>query len=70
MSVDAIARVHVRGQFQRSVRLDTDFDRPDAISGYVLQPSPRSALQTVARHICETQQRAFTWTGPYGGGQS
>jgi hypothetical protein len=70
MSVDAIARVHVRGQFQRSVRLDTDFDRPDAISGYVLQPSPRSALQTVARHICETQQRAFTWTGPYGGGKS
>lgn len=64
------AAVRVRAQFQRSVRLDTDIDRPDALSGYILQPSPRNALETVAKHVLETQQRAFTWTGPYGGGKS
>ena len=62
--------VTVRAKFQRSVRLDVDFDRSDALTGYILQPSPRNALQTVARHVAETQQRAFTWTGPYGGGKS
>jgi hypothetical protein len=36
----------------------------------VLQPSARTAIETLARHINETQQRAFTWTGPYGGGKS
>lgn len=70
MAGNGIPQVTVRSQFQRSVRLDTDFDRPDALAGYILQPSPRQALETVARHICETQQRAFTWTGPYGGGKS
>lgn len=70
MAADGIPTVRVKAQFQRSVRLDADFDRPDALTGYVLQPSPRTALDTVARHLCDTQQRAFTWTGPYGGGKS
>lgn len=70
MAGNPIPQVNVRSQFQRSVRLDTDFDRPDALASYILQPSPRQALETVARHICHTKQRAFTWTGPYGGGKS
>lgn len=70
MAADGVPFVRVKAQFQRSVRLDADFDRPDALTGYVLQSSPRAALDTVARHIIDTQQRAFTWTGPYGGGKS
>jgi hypothetical protein len=62
--------VRVKAQFQRSVRLDTDIDRADALSGYVIQPSPLSAIESVAKFVNETQQRAFTWTGPYGGGKS
>jgi hypothetical protein len=62
--------VSVKGQFQRSVRLDIDFDRSDGLAGYVIQPSAKAALETIARHVCRTQQRAFTWTGPYGGGKS
>lgn len=62
--------VEVNQQFQRSVRVDADFERADSLNGYVPQPSPRQALDIVARHINETQQRAFTWTGPYGGGKS
>jgi len=62
--------VQVRQQFLRSVRIDADFGRTDALVGFVLQPSARLAIETLARHINETQQRAFTWTGPYGGGKS
>lgn len=70
MAAESLPAVRVKAQFQRSVRLDTDFDRPDALSGYLLQPSARAALETVSRHLATTQQRAFTWTGPYGGGKS
>lgn len=70
MPIDEVVQIRIKPQFQRSVRLDADCDRPDALAGYIMQPSPRSALLTVARHVNETQQRAFTWTGPFGGGKS
>lgn len=62
--------VDLRQQFLRSVRIDADYGRSDALEGFVFQPSARLALDTLARHINETQQRAFTWTGPYGSGKS
>lgn len=62
--------VEISRQFLRSVRLDADYGREDALCGYVLQASGQSALEAMARQIQETQQRAFTWTGPYGGGKS
>lgn len=62
--------VEISRQFLRSVRLDADYGRNDALYGYVLQGSGQSALEAMARQIQETQQRAFTWTGPYGGGKS
>lgn len=70
MATEKILPVRVKPHFQRSVRLDVDFDRADALGGYIMQPSPRAALHTVARHVHSTQQRAFTWTGPFGGGKS
>jgi hypothetical protein len=70
MVAEKAAPVRVKPHFQRSVRLDVDFDRADALGGYIMQPSPRAALHTVARHTLNTQQRAFTWTGPFGGGKS
>lgn len=62
--------VHVSPQFQRSVRVDADFERADALAGYICQPSSRQTLSTVAHHVANSQQRAFTWTGPYGSGKS
>ncbi len=62
--------VAVNRQFLRSVRLDADLGRADAMQGYILQPSARNLLDTTAKHLLNTQQRAFTWTGPYGGGKS
>ncbi len=63
-------RIHVTPRFQRSVQLESDLARSDALDGYICQSSPRNALAVVSRHINESQQRAFTWTGPYGGGKS
>lgn len=62
--------VTISRQFLRSVRIDTDVGREDALSGYICQGTASSLLDSMARQITETRQRAFTWTGPYGGGKS
>lgn len=70
MSAKLSDHVSINRQFLRSVRLDADLGRVDAMQGYILQPSAQAALETMAKHLATTQQRAFTWTGPYGGGKS
>jgi hypothetical protein len=62
--------ISISRQFLRSTRIDADFGREDALSGYVCQGTARSLLESMARHLTTTRQRAFTWTGPYGGGKS
>lgn len=62
--------VSISREFLRSVRIDTDLGREDALSGYICQGTARSLLENMSRQIVETNQRAFTWTGPYGGGKS
>lgn len=72
--VDSVASlseyVEISRQFLRSVRLDADLGREDALHGYVCQHTTRSLLENMAKQINTTKQRAFTWTGPYGGGKS
>ena len=60
----------VARRFQRSTRIDFDLDSPAALDGFVCLESNRIVLETMARLITESNQRAFTWTGPYGGGKS
>lgn len=62
--------VSISRQFLRSVRIDADVGREDALSGYICQGTARALIENLARQIVETRQRAFTWTGPYGGGKS
>ena len=62
--------VSVSRQFLRSVNLEADLGRADALQGYICQETARSLLGNMAHHINKTRQRAFTWTGPYGGGKS
>lgn len=62
--------VSISRQFLRSVRIDVDFGREDALSGYICQGTARGLIESMATQIVGTQQRAFTWTGPYGGGKS
>jgi hypothetical protein len=62
--------VSISRQFLRSVRIDADLGREDALAGYVCQSTSKSLLEGMARQVRDTKQRAFTWTGPYGGGKS
>jgi hypothetical protein len=62
--------VSISRQFLRSVRIDSDLGREDALNGYVCQGTAQSLIENMAQQIQETRQRAFTWTGPYGGGKS
>jgi hypothetical protein len=62
--------VEISRKFLRSIQIDDDFGRDDALSGYVCQGTARTLLESMAHQLLETQQRAFTWTGPYGGGKS
>jgi hypothetical protein len=52
------------------IQIDDDFGREDALSGYVCQGTARTLLESMSEQILKTKQRAFTWTGPYGGGKS
>lgn len=62
--------VRIARHYRRSVRIDADIGRPDALEGYVLTDTAREALSVMSRQIAGSNQRAFTWTGPYGGGKS
>ena len=63
-------KVHIAGRFRRSIRIDTDLYDPKSLEGYICPQSSAEVLLTMARHISETGQGAFTWTGAYGGGKS
>ena len=63
-------RVSVARRFQRAIRIDTDLGDPSALEGFVCPGSSAVVLQTMAHHVAETGQGAFTWTGPYGSGKS
>ena len=63
-------RVRVARRFQRAIRIDTDLDSSFALDGFVCPHSFGVLLENMARHLSETSQGAFTWTGPYGSGKS
>ena len=62
--------VKVVRRYQRAIRINTDLHDPAALEGYVCPRSSAEALGTMARHLREAGQAAFTWTGPYGSGKS
>lgn len=61
----------VRGRFKRSVDLVRDFhDTPD-ITGYIVTPTAKKVLGQIVDALREDiPERAWTLTGPYGGGKS
>ena len=62
--------VNIARRFQRAIRIDTDLTSLSALEGFICPQSSAEVLQTMARHVGETGQGAFTWTGPYGSGKS
>jgi hypothetical protein len=65
-----IDRVSIGRRFLRSVRIDSDLTDPRALEGFVCPQTSADVLLTMARHVSEAGQGAFTWTGPYGSGKS
>ena len=63
-------RVHVARRFQKSIRIDSDFGSSSALEGFVCPQSSANTLATMAQHVSQAGQGAFTWTGPYGSGKS
>lgn len=62
--------VKINGRFQRSIRIDTDLNDAEFLSGFICPKSISEIINTMAKHIASTKQAAFTWTGPYGSGKS
>ncbi len=62
--------IAITPRFRRSVRLDTDYASATAIDGFHCPASFQAAVTFMAAHVSDTEQGAFTWTGPYGGGKS
>jgi len=62
--------VSIDRRFARSARIDADLNGTPPLVGYVLQASVAKALATLSQSQIDSQQGAFTWTGPYGGGKS
>lgn len=62
--------VRIARRFLRSIRIDADLGDAAALEGFVCPRSSAEVLLTMARHVSETGQGAFTWTGPYGSGKS
>jgi len=65
-----IDRIRIARRFQRSIRIDSDMGDAAALDGFICPQSSADVLLSMARHVAETRQGAFTWTGPYGSGKS
>ena len=63
-------RTHVARRYQCAIRIDSDLGEPAALEGFICPRSSAEVLETMARHVTESGQGAFTWTGPYGSGKS
>ena len=70
MSEKLSSNITISRQFLRSVNLEADLGRTDALQGYIYQDTAKSLVKNMAHHLNQSSQKAFTWTGPYGGGKS
>ena len=62
--------ISITPRFRRSVRIDTDYASLTALEGFHCPASFKAVILFMASHMTDTDQGAFTWTGPYGGGKS
>ena len=62
--------VQISPQYQRSIRVDADIGRADALTGYICHATASSVVDGMCKQLSGTNQRSFTWTGPFGGGKS
>lgn len=63
-------KVSISVQYQQSIRLDADFGKTEAFQGFICHETASKVVENMAQQAVNTNQRAFTWTGPYGSGKS
>lgn len=63
-------KVSISVQYQRSIRLDADFGKLEPFQGFICHETASKVVENMALQAVSTNQRAFTWTGPYGSGKS
>jgi hypothetical protein len=63
-------RIRIARRFLRSIRIDADLGDSKALEGFICPQTSAEVLLGMAKHISETGQGAFIWTGPYGSGKS
>lgn len=63
--------VGVQRRYQKSVHLERDATSAEALAGYIVTPLVRKVLRRLALGLgADTEQRAWSITGPYGTGKS
>jgi hypothetical protein len=63
--------ITIHGQFQRSINLTRDFFGEHELGGYVVTAKARELLERIFPSLATSPaQRAWSITGPYGGGKS
>ena len=62
--------VKINSSFCRSININEDLNKQEILSNYICSPSIEVTLLNIANNIANTNQSAFTLTGPYGSGKS
>lgn len=62
--------VTLNEQFRRSINIAADESSIENLQGFICPATSESSIKTIIKHISETSESSFTWTGPFGSGKS
>lgn len=68
--IKMINKVNISLQYQKSIRIDSDFLKKESLDGFIFHETANSIISNIATQFKTHKQSAFTLTGPYGGGKS
>ena len=69
MDLFTYSGININSSFQRSTRIDNETSS-DFLKSYIFHDTSKKVLDQIANSITNTNQSAFTLTGPYGTGKS
>ena len=69
MDLFTYSNININSSFQRSTRIDNKISK-EFLNHYIFHDTSRKVLDQIATSITNTNQSAFSLTGPYGTGKS
>ena len=69
MDLFSFSGININTSFQRSTRIDND-TTSEFLNNYIFHDTSKKVLDQIANSVTNTNQSAFTLTGPYGTGKS